>query len=729
VALEEKLLLRNESFSPSICLTPVAQAISVARMRTPLHTIFAVALGLGSVAVGGLSSDAEARPSVVDAVQALADGEEEDGVRTLRAAAGLAPTSSAPRARDGGSRAGTITVRFHLEATTAIQGLHLEIGYPVAKGGFVGSADGVACFSSGSGFFIPNDRDDGTMALLQANAVALTFPFDIRCRFEQATGATLTAADLDITIKEVTEDGAVGDPSHLIATVELPPPSLCDGGAIRFTSESGVVSPGWTGIFHDSPVPAGSSFTVPITCRPGVDVCAIDGSALVDQLAGPPVPLSSAGVGVCVVNAFRAAPTGSVACEFGCSELHVPLRSLFYLTADVAQPCPTCVGDATPDDGGKGGTCRGGASPDAPCDANGVVDRFDAAGADFGRTSLDCLPAAPSVGELDVDLDPLTSATAFLTAEEDCREPSAPAGSCHCAGQLAPNQCLDGACSPGGVCEAGPIDGRCSDQPFRFCVPGSGTADCDDVVLGAGTCVDELRRCLPSTITLPGSCAFSGNPAVLTSAFCVPPTRAAAINTVMGLPGPASLALAVSLSPVTVPRSGPCSATPATGCRSVAPNHESILLLKDHPHGDDEIAWRVRGGDATSSEDFGRPDVDTDVDVCVYSRAESPGNLVFAARAATGPLWHATSSGGFVYRDATGSGDGLTRIDLTPGPAGKTSLTVKGRGPSLPLPGLPIATPPLVQLQASNGNCWEAGFATADVRKNDGKRVRAVTRR
>src|SRR5690349_2014930 len=178
-------------------LTAIARAITVARMRTPLHTLFAVALGLGSVAVGGASSGAEARPSVVDAVQAFADGSEEDGVRALRAAAGLgarSKTTATPRA----AVTTAVDLVFHFEATAELQGFQLEVSYPLTKGGIAGSADGTQCSSNGDGFFIVNDHDDGTMALIQASAVALTFPIEIRCRFDQNAGETLESADVGV---------------------------------------------------------------------------------------------------------------------------------------------------------------------------------------------------------------------------------------------------------------------------------------------------------------------------------------------------------------------------------------------------------------------------------------------------------------------------------------------------------------------------------------------------
>ncbi len=703
-------------------------------MRTPTPLVSALALVLASPMIAtaaprDLSGDGAV--SVVDGVAALRAGDDADARRTLRRAAGLAARSStrgAPRGIGSTSR----PVRFHLETAVAFEGFHLEVSYPLAKGGFVGSADGVACSTNGGGFFIANDRDDGTMALIEASAFALSFPIDITCLFEEAPGESLAAADLGITIVEVVEGGAPGDPAELLVTVGLEGPPICSTGQVRVTSRAGgVLDPGWTGLYHASPLPAGAELTLPVGCGPAPELCPAD--ALTSTPVGPPLPLSAAGVAVCVLSSFREPPSGYFDCGIGCAALHLPLLSRVFLVGDLGSPCPPCVGDPAPNDGIKGGTCSGGTTPGAACDVGGTVASFDAAGPDFGHTSLDCLPTGSSVGELDVDLDPLTTATSTLTASETCVDAGHPAGSCHCPGQRAPHPCLDGVCPASGVCEAGPIDGVCDGQSFRHCRSGTGTEDCEDVFPGAGSCVDQPRPCFGSIIERSGTCGVPE--ATMVSTFCLPPTRSAAVNVTMGLPGPAALALPIHLSAAPRPILPACSDEPASGCRALAPDHQSILLLKDHPRGDDELAWRWLGGEATATSDFGRPDLDTDVGVCVYTPAASGAALAFAACAPAGslcgvePCWQPTAKGGFVYRDPTATNAGLTRIELTPGPEGKSRIIVKGRGPNLPLPALPLGGTPLVQVQASNGNCWEATFGEDDLMRNDGKRVRAITRR
>jgi hypothetical protein len=301
---------------------------------------------------------------------------------------------------------------------------------------------------------------------------------------------------------------------------------------------------GWTGIAHNSQAIHDASVTTDLNCT-GND-CQVDGSALVDTVFGAPLPLSSGGVSSCVINEFREAITGTYNCESGCGESAVKLRSRVFLVLDQNKPCPPCVGDPTPNDGVKGGTCDGGKTPGAACDVGGISDLFqDAGGAppDAGRTSNDCQPTGSPVGILSIDLNPLTTGTVTVNADQNCLSGAFPAGSCYCPGQVQPNSCVpDGICPASGVCEKNPPIGVCSGQPFRQCFLTSGpTADCEDVSPGAGTCQSQQQPCFGSSITRTGQCGTEEG--VLASIFCIPATQASAINTVAGLPGPGAVTL------------------------------------------------------------------------------------------------------------------------------------------------------------------------------------------
>jgi hypothetical protein len=52
-------------------------------------------------------------------------------------------------------------------------------------------------------------------------------------------------------------------------------------------------------------------------------------------------------------------------------------------------------------------------------------------------------------------------------------------------------------------------------------------------------------------------------------------------------------------------------------------------------------------------------------------------------------------------------------LTLHAGAAGKASITLKGTGLPLDLPGLPVSSPPVVvQLQGGAGQCWGATYSS-----------------
>jgi hypothetical protein len=709
-------------------------------------------------AATGLSGSCTLEQCDVDGSGALTVS---DGVAIARNVAGLPGT---PTAAARGALPTAIDVHFLLAATAALQGYHLEVTYPPAKGGFAGSADAVECTSSGDGIFIPNDRDDGTLALIQASAVPLAFPHTITCRFALQGAAVLEPADLGVTVVEVVENGAPGDPADLTVGVVVGdlPPRVCEDGHVALTTApGGVLDAGWTGLGHGAPLPIGAAHRIPLSCAPEDPTCALDGTALAGAFAGPPLALSTGGVAVCVVNRFADAPTGTVACETGCATAQLTLDARVFLVQEASRPCPPCVGDVVANDGLKDGTCLDGATPGAACDAQGVHPLFDATGPDHGTPSVDCLPTGASVGELALTLDPLTTGAVALGTDEDCLVGGFPPGSCHCPGQILPNGCVDGICNTSGVCEHGPIDGVCDRQPFRHCRSEAGTADCDDVFPGAGTCVDVPRPCFSGpTIERTGVCG--ADEATMVAAFCLTPTRSAAVNVTWGLPGPAALSLPIRYGPppaptATVPATpgptrtpGPaststpappprplgCSAGPLFPCAGFGAWTE-LVTLTERAAATKSLTWRWRGGATLAADDLGRPDVDTGYAVCAYA-SPVPGPtpdppLLFEATIPAGSqcrdesCWRPTRGGGWIYRDAAGGNDGLTRLVLRPGVDRKAEILVRGHGRNLPLPALPLAASPIVQPQATNGSCWTSSFGLEDVRRNDATRFRAVS--
>ncbi len=326
---------------------------------------------------------------------------------------------------------------------------------------------------------------------------------------------------------------------------------------------------------------------------PGGETCAC--------LLGPPLPISAGGVPVCVLNRLTGpvigtaniAETGPHAGE---GQVQLSLSSAVHNGDAVERPCPTCLGDPTPRDGVRGGTCNGGVRDGQPCDVGGTSEFF-------GPLSSDCQPSSvKGIGNLSIGFKPATTGTVQLASNRPCTDASANCfcdtcatlaaepcntnadcpggvvcggrrcvggsnagalcttasqcpngGFCNRPGQpTKPNACIDGVCSPNpsdgpheGICEAGPIDQQCSLEPFRGC---TGIADCNPPPAGncasclpGQSCDSVLRQCFLDPIVRQGT-ADTTNP-VVAATFCIPPTASQSVNQVAGLPGPGALEL------------------------------------------------------------------------------------------------------------------------------------------------------------------------------------------
>src|SRR5262249_7943860 len=129
-----------------------------------------------------------------------------------------------------------------------------------------------------------------------------------------------------------------------------------------------------------------------------------------------------------------------------------------------------------------------------------------------------------------------------------------------------------------------------------------------------------------------------------------------------------------------------------------------------------KLSWKWRSSAAVALSDFGSPAMTTDYVLCMYDQtgkklgAEAPAD----GMCGTKPCWSTSGSTGFRYKDKDGTPDGLTKISLKSGEAGKAKISVKGSGTNLHLPMLPLTLPVRVQLrQSGSSTCWEASYSTA----------------
>ncbi|TMA80093.1 MAG: hypothetical protein E6J72_09400 [Deltaproteobacteria bacterium] len=368
-------------------------------------------------------------------------------------------------------------------------------------------------------------------------------------------------------------------------------------GELSFVVTPGAdLDTGWTGTSHDFGVQAGSTIAGVIGACDGItdtectffanvgSHCSSDGSVsctdttqcpvgqtCVIETYGPPLPLSSGGIPVCVVNRFAGDVTGTYDTSNGNSEITVPLNSLVYLGTDVNRPCAICQCSNQSDPQncaiGDTGTCSD--NPTRSCTVEGTGP--------LGPTSNDCPPNPASNisgGGLNLAFAPATTFTKTFASNQACTGSGFTNQQCWCSGETQPNACLNacnggdhdaqpcttnadcagntsGVCVPlcrsiagqtrpgQGVqatgeaeCVAGPFDQSCSGAPQVSC-----TSDANCV--GLGTCVTSTRRCFLDPIVRTGTPGTSTD--VLASTFCIPATTSPAVNNTAGLPGPGAI--------------------------------------------------------------------------------------------------------------------------------------------------------------------------------------------
>ena len=147
-----------------------------------------------------------------------------------------------------------------------------------------------------------------------------------------------------------------------------------------------------------------------------------------------------------------------------------------------------------------------------------------------------------------------------------------------------------------------------------------------------------------------------------------------------------------------------------SGCQGAEAQKASLAL------GNGKLSWKWTSSAAVATTDFGDPSTTTNYLLCIYDAsgeklsAEAPAD----GMCGTKPCWKVLGTVGFKYANTAGSADGLTKVLLKAGSAGKGKLGVNGSGPNLHLPTLPLTTPVRVQLrQDASSACWEATYSTA----------------
>jgi len=161
-----------------------------------------------------------------------------------------------------------------------------------------------------------------------------------------------------------------------------------------------------------------------------------------------------------------------------------------------------------------------------------------------------------------------------------------------------------------------------------------------------------------------------------------------------------------------------CPETPLTGCRTAA--NTLVTLEKEVDDTRDGLLWKWSKGDALSDDELDDPTTSDAYGLCVYAGA----NLVSYGGVSAVGGWKAAGALGYTFKGT--SSEGVTSIKLKAGAAGKSKAQVKGQGPLLPDPPLPLTLPVTVQLTKQGSPvCLESTFSASDVRRNDATEFQA----
>jgi uncharacterized delta-60 repeat protein len=137
------------------------------------------------------------------------------------------------------------------------------------------------------------------------------------------------------------------------------------------------------------------------------------------------------------------------------------------------------------------------------------------------------------------------------------------------------------------------------------------------------------------------------------------------------------------------------------------------------------LKWRWATGQATAVTDFGDPLAGDRYALCLFDESTPTPQVVFRATTHAGvcgarTCWKTAGARGFAYRDLTRTRDGIDGMSLHSGADGNANISASAGGSNVALPGLPLRLPARMQLQAENGECWEARYFDLGTSRNDG---------
>src|SRR5581483_1482288 len=334
------------------------------------------------------------------------------------------------------------------------------------------------------------------------------------------------------------------------------------------SASGGDLDNGTTGISHNFPIPQGATLKYCLSDCDGASqpVCQASGptgkGSLNGETFGPPLPLFSSNVPVCVVNRF-ADPVNKAVVNvqtgiFDATTTPVHLKSDVYLTNQPPEDvCPICTGSGV----GATGTCDSGPNRGKSCTVEGIVivnNPPSVVNEKYTHSSSYPPDPAQFKATLDITLpltnDPAKPSTLAANA----------AGSFPCPGQTQHDECGGTACNVD--CSATPpVQGGVN----QLCCASDGTTPCFPTSPASGSkpIVRTGAASPPTPSWVPNqtpSATAATN--VRAATCCEAASGSSCIDTTAGLAGPGALLLSGTATFVgnTATNTPPTCSTPTT---------------------------------------------------------------------------------------------------------------------------------------------------------------------
>jgi hypothetical protein len=309
-----------------------------------------------------------------------------------------------------------------------------------------------------------------------------------------------------------------------------------DGGPDRLVITVGSADTdfdfGFTGLFHNFPLPSGGRLELCLSdCDGTTDTtCAALGPVDAGLTFGPPHPLLSSNIPICIVNRWAGPITGTADEATGEIALSGSVLADVYLTAQGAV-CPQC----------QNGTCDSGANSGMPCTVDATYPVLGPSGTELYQLSSTCTPAPGDLrNTLALATPSLTSGITSLPGPTPCsaQQPDQ-CGAIGCGTTCTGTACVATIPDPTDPSQMVCVDARGGIS--QACCNGNSTIPCF-ARQGNGDLTRAGRATVPQP-PLPDPGHPKTHVAVLASTFCIPATGSGTIDFLAGLRGPGAMLL------------------------------------------------------------------------------------------------------------------------------------------------------------------------------------------